>query len=69
MATVTELLARRGIRDVKITPESSFSADLGIDSLELSELSAVLEDEYGHDPFSEGIKVETVGALLAYYRG
>lgn len=40
---------------------------LGLDSLELAELSAMLEDDLGGDPFSEGLMPDTVGELLAYY--
>lgn len=66
IGTITELLDRRGaVRD--ITPSSKLTADLELDSLELAELSAVLEDELGRDPYSEGIVPETVGELVAFY--
>jgi acyl carrier protein len=39
-----------------------------MDSLELAELSAALEDELGHDPYSDGLAPETVGELIGYYR-
>jgi acyl carrier protein len=61
------LLARRGAGDVEIDRRSRLSADLGLDSLELAELSAVLEDEFGRDPFSEGILPDTVGELADFY--
>ena len=32
-----------------------------------AELSAVLEDEYGSDPFSDGEMPETVGEIVAFY--
>ena len=39
-----------------------------IDSLEAAELSAMLEDEFGTDPFSAGEEMpETVGEVLAFY--
>jgi acyl carrier protein len=65
--TITRLLEQRGAAGTPINNESKLTADLGLDSLELAELSAVLEDEIGHDPFSEGIVPETVGELVAYY--
>ena len=65
--TIHELLERRGAHDVQVTAESKLTADLELDSLELAELSAVLEDELGHDPYSEGIVPETVGELIAFY--
>ncbi|MFZ0251602.1 MAG: phosphopantetheine-binding protein [Acidimicrobiales bacterium] len=41
---------------------------LGLDSLEAAELSAMLEDELGSDPFSAGGDLpETVGDIVAFY--
>ncbi len=41
---------------------------LGLDSLEAAELSALLEDEFGYDPFSaEGELPERVSDILAHY--
>lgn len=61
------LLDRRGAVDIEVTFGSNLTADLGLDSLELAELSAALEDDFGRDPFSEGIVPETVADLLAFY--
>jgi acyl carrier protein len=61
------LLKRRGATGLEITPESKLTADLGMDSLELAELSAILEDDLGHDPYSEGLVPETVAELTTYY--
>lgn len=65
---VTEFLER-----VDKLPEN-FSADLnlfadglGLDSIETAELSALLEDEFGTDPFSESELPETVADILAFY--
>ena len=66
--TILTLLARRGVGDLEIRDDSRLTADLELDSLELAELSAALEDDLGHDPFSEGIVPATVGELVAYYR-
>jgi acyl carrier protein len=65
--TIQVLLERRGAGGVEILPDSKLTADLGLDSLELAELSAVLEDEVGYDPYSDGIVPETVAELMAYY--
>jgi acyl carrier protein len=65
--TIRSLLEQRGATGIEIRPESTLTGDLGLDSLELAELSAVLEDEVGHDPFSEGIVPETVAELIGYY--
>jgi acyl carrier protein len=41
---------------------------LGLDSLEAAELSAMLEDEFGSDPFSAGGDLpDRVGDVVAYY--
>ena len=41
---------------------------LGLDSLEAAELSAMLEDEFGSDPFSAGGDLpEKVGDIVAFY--
>jgi acyl carrier protein len=41
---------------------------IGLDSLEAAELSAMLEDEFGSDPFSAGGDLpEKVGDVLAFY--
>jgi acyl carrier protein len=43
---------------------------LELDSLEAAELSALLEDEFGSDPFSAGGDLpESVGDVLAFYTG
>lgn len=52
-----------------MTDETHLYGDgLGLDSLETAELSAMLEDELGSDPFSAGVDLpETVGGVLAFY--
>ena len=45
-----------------------YGGGLELDSLEAAELSALLEDELGSDPFSAGDHLpETVGEILAFY--
>jgi acyl carrier protein len=46
---------------------SLYAAGLGLDSLETAELSALLEDELGTDPFSSGVMPQTVAELIAFY--
>lgn len=52
-----------------MTDETSLWGDgLELDSLEAAELSAMLEDELGTDPFSTGEELpETVGQVVAFY--
>jgi acyl carrier protein len=44
-----------------------FADGLGLDSLETAELSALLEDEYGKDPFSGDTMPQTVGDIVDFY--
>ena len=67
LATINQLLERRGAGSIVVGPESHLLNDLAMDSLELAELSATLEDEVGREPFSEGIIPETVRELVAFY--
>lgn len=67
LSTITELLQRRGGNGGEVRPESSLLADLGMDSLEVAELSTALADTLGRDPFSEGILPDTVGELIGFY--
>lgn len=64
---IATLLQRRGLTDVEMTGETSLSEDLGLDSLELAELSATLEDEVGRDPYTEGVAPRTLGELIGFY--
>lgn len=67
---ISSLLERADKPAVDVTPESQIHGDgLGLDSLESAELSALLEDEFGTDPFSAGLMPETVGEIVAFYAG
>jgi acyl carrier protein len=61
------LIERRGDSPPEFSADLKLTDDLGLDSLELAELSAGLEDALGRDPYSEGIVPETVGELTGYY--
>ncbi|KRC53893.1 MULTISPECIES: phosphopantetheine-binding protein [unclassified Nocardioides] len=69
VAIVTELLERSDREDLTVTLESRLHGDdgLGLDSLQTAELSAILEDELGTDPFGAGLLPETVGEVVAFY--
>lgn len=70
---VLDLIGEFCVRASKSTdglgPGTSLWADgLELDSLEAAELSAMLEDAFGTDPFSTGDPMpETVGAVLSFY--
>jgi acyl carrier protein len=44
-----------------------YGEGLGLDSLEAAELSVLLEDTLGSDPFSAGVEVTTVGQVRDFY--
>ena len=68
MTVISSLLERADKGDVDVTLESPVHGDgLGLDSLESAELSALLEDEFGSDPFSAGLMPETVGEIVSFY--
>lgn len=65
--TINRFLVRAN-KPADVTPETSLFADgIGLDSLETAELSSMLEDDLGSDPFSDGLTVQTVGAILDFY--
>lgn len=66
--TVTDFLVRIDKREPDFTASTPLYADgAGLDSLETAELSAVLEDEFGTDPFSADQMPETLADIVAFY--
>ena len=64
-----ELISEQmGIEAGGIAMESSFEEDLGVDSLDIVELSMALELEFGIGEMSEEdlASIKTVGDLVAY---
>jgi len=56
-----------GVDGSKITENSSFSDDLGADSLEIIELILVFEEEFGIEiPDEDAEKIKTVGDVIKY---
>ncbi|CAN5671420.1 hypothetical protein BH20ACT2_BH20ACT2_23340 [soil metagenome] len=64
--SIRSLLKRRKT-DVEVELDSGLYDDLQLDSLEVAELSAVLEDDLGSDPYSEGEAPRTVGEVVEFY--
>jgi acyl carrier protein len=65
---IRAFLARTNKPSGEWTADTPLYADgIGLDSLETAELSAVLEDEFGTDPFSSGEMPQTMGEIYAYY--
>ncbi|MBP3319206.1 MAG: acyl carrier protein [Ruminiclostridium sp.] len=57
-----------GVEPDAVTLEATFVEDLGVDSLDLVELSMALEDEFGIEEMSEEdmATIKTVGDLVEY---
>ena len=70
-AVINDFLQRAEKGTEGWTDETGLWGDgLGLDSLEAAELSAMLEDEFGTDPFSAGGELpECVGDIVAFYAG
>jgi len=69
-----DIIERRGDSLDSFTPEEDTPLyerpnGFGLDSLETAELSVLLEQRFGHDPYSTGKNVQTFGELIAYYKG
>jgi acyl carrier protein len=70
IAGIVQTLVGKIKTDSVITLESPLYADgLDIDSLQAAELSALLEDELGTDPYTEGTVPSTVGDIVDFYVG
>ncbi|MDR1066135.1 MAG: acyl carrier protein [Clostridiales bacterium] len=55
------------IEEDKITPESSFTEDLGADSLDIFQIISELEEEFGIEVSTEDAeKIKTVGDAVNY---
>ncbi|MFC9477206.1 acyl carrier protein [Nocardia sp. NPDC056952] len=67
VAAITDILARRGAGADELATEAKLGAELGFNSLEFAELSAQLEDNFGHDPYSTGLFPDTVNDIIEYY--
>ncbi len=66
--TVRDFLAELGKLADDFTQTTPLYAEgAGLDSLETAELSAILEDTYGSDPYSAGQLPQTLDELTAFY--
>ena len=69
MNAVQSLVRRRTGLDEPIPLDADLWNDLGLDSLEVAELSAILEETFGSDPYSAGVVARTVREVLSFYDG
>lgn len=61
------IVEQLGVNESEVTLESSFTEDLGADSLDVVELVMALEEQFGVDiPDEDAEKIGTVGDAIAY---
>lgn len=65
--SIRSLLKRRKGVDVVFDENANLYDDLEMDSLEVAEFSAVLEDDLGRDPYSAGETPRTVGEVIKFF--
>ena len=62
--TITDALPQFGVEPSEITRDATFE-DLDVDSLDLAELSQIIEDEYGVQLKGDDVgKIKTVGDAI-----
>ena len=62
--TITDALPQFGVEPSEITRDATFE-DLDVDSLDLAELSQIIEDEYGVTLKGDDVgKIKTVGDAI-----
>ena len=61
------IIEKLGVEESEVTPEASFTNDLGADSLDTVELIMEFEKEFDTSiPDEEAEKITTVGQAIAY---
>lgn len=72
MSNITErvttiIVDKLGVDKAEVTPEASFTGDLGADSLDTVELIMELEKEFNVSiPDEQAEKIQTVGDAISY---
>jgi len=67
VSTIRGFLRRQKKSESVELDTSLFREGIGLDSLQTAELSVILEDELGRDPFSAGEMPQTVGEIVQFY--
>lgn len=67
VSTVRKFLQRQKKDDNVDLDTGLFAEGMGLDSLQTAELSVMLEDELGRDPFSQGELPQTVAEIVDFY--
>jgi acyl carrier protein len=62
------VLRHQGLAETEVTPDSElYDEGIGLDSMCVAELSALLEKEYGHEPYTSGLMPGTVADIIGFY--
>ena len=65
---IQEILKHQAHQAVDVKADSPLYDDgVGLDSLCVAELSAVLEKRYGKDPYTSGVTPQTVSDIISFY--
>ena len=65
---ITTIRKHQGFREDSFGLDAAlYDEGLGLDSLCVAELSAVLEKKYGKDPYTSGILPQTVQDIVDFY--
>ena len=66
--TIQSLVQRRnGAGSADVPLDADLFDDLGLESLDIAELSAILEEEFERDPYSAGLLPRTATDVIQFY--
>lgn len=69
LSIVNEIRVRKGFTRAKLNIKTPLDSNgWGLDSLDLAELSTVLEITFGHDPYSAQIFPRNIKDITDYYQ-
>ncbi len=68
IAAIKRILEHQGLAEVEVVACSELYDDgIGLDSMCVAELSAVLEKAYGNDPYTSGEEPQSVQDIVDFY--
>lgn len=67
LAAIQSILELRSGDQTALDGTSNLYDDLAMDSLEIAQLAALLEDEFGSDPYAAGFLPQTIGEIVHFY--
>lgn len=68
IAIIQEILKHQAFPETEVTADSPlYDEGVGLDSLCVAELSAILEKRYGKDPYTSGVMPQSVGDIISFY--